>query len=206
MHVYHFSEDPTIERFEPRPSPVRTDLSPVVWAIDEWHAPMYYFPRDCPRIMLWPLQTNTPEDWQRWFGASEARMLAHIEWAWLERIRTTALYRYAFDGDGFEDLLDAGMHVSREAVTPASVKPVRNLLEALRAGNVELRCSNGSRRCEARGEPRCTRRGSGCGTRLGGSRAEVRRRPGARGRSRGRTSMTRRRGCSRTLECTRRGA
>ena len=32
---------------------------PLVWAIDKWHQPMYRFPRDCPRILLWPRVTTT---------------------------------------------------------------------------------------------------------------------------------------------------
>lgn len=137
--LYHFSEDPTIERFEPRGLEARPGLEARVWAIDEWHAPMYYFPRDCPRILLWALPSTSEADRERWFGASEARMLAYIEWAWLERMRTASLYRYVFDGARFEDLGDAGMHVSRSAVVPLAVEPVGDLLEALRGGEVELR-------------------------------------------------------------------
>ncbi len=140
MAVYHFSEDGGIERFEPRLAPAHPDIAtPVVWAIDEWHSPMYLFPRDCPRILAWPLPATTEADRERWFGASEARMLAHIEWGWLERMRATTLYRYSLDAGPFEDLHDAGMRVSREAVTPLEVAPVGDLLGALRAAAVELR-------------------------------------------------------------------
>ena len=140
MAVYHFSEDGGIERFEPRPSLARPDIAAsVVWAIDEWHAPMYYFPRDCPRVLLWPLPGTTEADRERWFGASDARMLAHIEWGWLERMRSTVVYRYTFDGLPFRSLDDAGMHVSPEVVTPVSVEPVGDLLTALRQASVELR-------------------------------------------------------------------
>ncbi len=69
----------------------------------------------------------------------EARMLAHIERGWLERLQSTQLFRYAFEAAGFEDLHDAGMHVSREPVVPALVEPVGDLVEALRAAGVELR-------------------------------------------------------------------
>lgn len=140
MPVFHFSEEGGIARFEPRLSPARPDIeAPVVWAIDEWHAPMYYFPRDCPRILLWSLPESTEADRERWFGASNARMLAHIEWGWLERMQSTVLYRYTFDGRSFVNLDDAGMHVSPEVVTPVSVEPVGDLLEALRQASVELR-------------------------------------------------------------------
>ena len=139
MRLYHFSEDPTIERFEPRLMEARPEGEALVWAIDEWHSPMYFFPRDCPRILLWLLPTTSEADRERWFGASEARMLAHIEWGWLERMRTTSLYRYVFDGAEFEDLGDAGMFVSRAVIAPLEVAPVGDLLQALREADVELR-------------------------------------------------------------------
>lgn len=140
MPLYHFSENPTIERFEPRIAEHRRgEVEPLVWAIDDWHQPLYFFPRDCPRILVWPLPSTTNEDRLRWFGASEARMLAHIEWAWLERMRTTQVYRYVFGDDGFEDLHDAGMWVSRQTVEPQAVEPMGDLLEALRWARVELR-------------------------------------------------------------------
>jgi len=137
--LFHFSEEPGIEIFEPRVPAGRPGIDPLVWAIDEWHSPMYFFPRDCPRILLWPLPTTTAADRERWFGASDARILAHVEYAWLERIRTATLYRYLVPPDTFEDLGDAGMHVSRETVHPLAVEPVADLLRSLREAGVELR-------------------------------------------------------------------
>ena len=55
MPLYHFSEDPTIERFVPRAPLARPEVEPLVWAIDEWHQPIYFVPRDCPRVCFWPL-------------------------------------------------------------------------------------------------------------------------------------------------------
>ena len=139
MPLYHFSEDPGIEVFAPHSVEHRPELEPLVWAIDEWHQPMYFFPRDCPRILLWLLSTTSEADRERWFGASSARMLAHIEWDWLERMRSTALYRYTLSEAQFESLNDAGMHVSPATIEPLAVEPVGDLLEALRAADVELR-------------------------------------------------------------------
>src|SRR3990170_1150598 len=92
--LYHFSEEPSIRRFEPRAPLSRSEVEPLVWAIDEWHGPMHLFPRDCPRILIWPLPATTREDRERWWGEREARMVAHIEWAWFKRLRTTRVYRY----------------------------------------------------------------------------------------------------------------
>ncbi|MDF2901263.1 MAG: hypothetical protein K0Q62_1322, partial [Phenylobacterium sp.] len=94
MRLFHFSDDPAIERFEPRPvlvpsarAPGREWLNgPLVWAIDEPHQPMYLFPRDCPRILLWPRPDTTAQDLERWWGGSPCRIIAHVEAAWLERL------------------------------------------------------------------------------------------------------------------------
>jgi hypothetical protein len=100
---------------------------------------MYLFPRECPRILLWPLPTSTPEDVEHWFGRSHARVIAHVEYGWLDQIRSTTLYRYEMPPDTFEDLHDAGMWVSRLRVVPSSVEPVSDLLDALEKSAVELR-------------------------------------------------------------------
>ncbi|MPZ99567.1 MAG: hypothetical protein GEU80_09585 [Dehalococcoidia bacterium] len=138
--LYHFSDDPTIEVFEPRTPAHRPEVQPLVWAIDEWHAPAYFFPRDCPRILVWQVPSTTPEDRERWFDHTDARMIAYLEWDWLERMRSTALYRYTFADEPFESVEgDGWMYVSRETLTPLSVEPVGDLLEALRAAEVEVR-------------------------------------------------------------------
>jgi hypothetical protein len=112
---------------------------PLVWAIDEWHQPLYLFPRECPRILLWPVAATTPEDRAGWFGSSPARMIAHIEREWLGRLEQDNIYRYELPAEAFEPLDDAGMHVSREAVEPLGMELVDDLPGALGATNVELR-------------------------------------------------------------------
>ena len=147
MRLFHFSDDPGIERFEPRPvlvpsarAPGRDWLNgPLVWAIDDWHQPMYLFPRDCPRILLWPRPETTAEDRELWWGGSTCRMIAHVEEAWLERLSSGAVIRYEFPIDTFESLDDAGMWVSRRAVTPLAVAEIGDLPCALRDQGVELR-------------------------------------------------------------------
>lgn len=111
---------------------------PLVWAIDAWHQPMYLFPRDCPRILLWPLTTTTLED-RRAHWTTPRRMIAYIERGWLNRLSETVLYRYALPGEEFQSLDDAGMWVSRSAVTPADVKEIADLPKALDDADVELR-------------------------------------------------------------------
>lgn len=137
--LYHFSEDPRITAFEPRTPAHRPEVRPLVWAIDAWHAPMYFFPRDCPRILYWPLPGTTGEDRARWWGERDAHMIACAEWAWLARMQTATLYRYTLPPESFDDLNDAGMFVSHETVVPRAIEPVHDLLGALREARVELR-------------------------------------------------------------------
>jgi hypothetical protein len=138
--LYHFSEDASIASFVPHRAKTSIVADPLVWAIDAWHAPMYYFPRDCPRACFWPGPHTTEEDRRTWFGHMQARMVIAVEAAWLERIRTTSLYRYLLPADSFE-LHDAtaGHWVSRQIVTPLAVEPVGDLLSTLAGAEVELR-------------------------------------------------------------------
>jgi hypothetical protein len=146
MRLFHFSDNPGIASFRPRPvavpsrrAPGRDWLNgPLVWAIDEPHQPMYLFPRDCPRILLWPRADTTADDLDRWFGDRTCRMIAYIEEAWAERLRTATLYRYDLPHEGFESLDDAGMWVSRQDVTPIRMDALSDLPAALRADGVEL--------------------------------------------------------------------
>lgn len=145
--LFHFSDDESIDVFVPRPVTVPSKRAPgmewlngpLVWAIDEWHQPMYLFPRDCPRILLWPTDSTREEDVTDYFGGSNARMAAYIEEAWLPRLKTETLHRYEFPQDSFQSLGDAGMWVSRDSVRPVRRTVVRNLPRALESNDVELR-------------------------------------------------------------------
>ncbi len=139
MPVYHFSEDPGIAEFVPRAPLAHPDTEPFIWAIDAWHAPLYYMPRDCPRVCFWPLPTTTPEDRERFFSSVSGRMVIAIEAAWYERLVKTALYRYTFDDASFFPTHDHGVHLSRETARPKRVEHVGNLMERLTASDIELR-------------------------------------------------------------------
>jgi hypothetical protein len=146
MDLFHFSERGDIARFEPRPVEVPAPRGPgqdwlngpLVWAIDAWHQPMYLFPRDCPRILLWPTEATTLEDRERWWGGSQATMIAHIERGWLDAFEQARVFRYRLPAESFESLSDAGMWVSRVAVEPAERVVIDDLGRALGAAEVEL--------------------------------------------------------------------
>jgi hypothetical protein len=147
MRLFHFGDDPDIAIFEPRPVRVSAPRragedwlnGPLVWAIDAWHQPMYLFPRECPRILLWPTPRTTDEDRRRLWGDSASRIIAHIERSWFERFKACTIHRYEFDGASFESLNDAGTWVSRASVTPRSVTRLDDLPGELKAQDVELR-------------------------------------------------------------------
>jgi hypothetical protein len=138
--LYHFSEDATIRRFEPHRAPTSALDDELVWAIDEWHAPMYYVPRQCPRACFWAGEQTTEADRARWLAGGDERMVICIEAAWLERVRSTTLYRYTMPPETFETMdHDGGHWVSRVPVTPLAIEPMPDLLVALTQANVELR-------------------------------------------------------------------
>lgn len=147
MRLFHFSEDAGLTRFTPRPARIASERpagrewlnGPLVWAIDEAHQPLYLFPRDCPRILLYPTPATTPDDRDRWWGTRTCRMIAHIEWAWFERFRTGRLFRYELPPAAFEDLDDTGMWVARTELQPIGVETVEDLPAALVEQGVELR-------------------------------------------------------------------
>lgn len=143
MALYHFSEDPTIERFVPRPPLAHPEVEPLVWAIDPWHQSLYFVPRDCPRVCFWPVESTTPEDYDRFFAYVTDRMVIAVELTWFERLRTTRLYRYTMPAELFESRNDNGMYTSRQTVVPLAVEPLDDLPRRLLEARVELRlCSS----------------------------------------------------------------
>ncbi len=147
MRLFHFSDDPGIAHFEPRPvlqpsprPPGRDWLNgPLVWAIEDRRQAMYLFPRDCPRILLWPTEATTGEDQDRFWQGGSWRMIAYVEQAWLEAIAGSTLYRYDMPTETFESLDDAGMWVSRAPATPLGMQVIDDMPAALAEQGVALR-------------------------------------------------------------------
>jgi hypothetical protein len=140
MKLFHFSENPNITYFEPHVPKTNSKEESFVWAIDEEHAPHYYFPRECPRVAFWTSSETTGDDLIRFFGHTSVNRIIAIETSWLKRIRETELYAYTLPSETFECFdVNAGYYVSRKAVTPLSVDPVGDLLDRLVQTNIELR-------------------------------------------------------------------
>lgn len=139
MYLYHFSEDPYIGIFRPSAPVAHPDTPPHVWAIDEWHSPIYFLPRDCPRVSFWPKTTTTEEDVQGFWMQATGRIVIAIESGWLERVQKTRLFRYKLPNESFESVEDHGVHVSTLAVEPISVDALEDLPLRIAEAGVELR-------------------------------------------------------------------
>jgi hypothetical protein len=120
----------------PRTNPLQP---PAVWAIDRERAPLYWFPRDCPRIAVYPFHEGQRAAFQARFTTSAWRIHA-IESEWLERMRAAQIYRYEFDAAAFSPWEDAnGQWISASEVVPSSVTPMGALLGAHAEAAIELR-------------------------------------------------------------------
>lgn len=147
MRLFHFSEDPVIAKFVPRPVRVAADRpkgqewlnDPLVWAIDEAHQRLYLFPRECPRILLWATPKTTAADVAQWLEGKSAQPLAYIERDWLERVQSAKITRYLLPTATFHDTHDAGMWVSRTTVYPLDKVTLTDLPARLAESGTELR-------------------------------------------------------------------
>ena len=139
--LFHFSEDPTISLFRPHVAVTSSDSEPLVWALDEEHAPSYWFPRDCPRACCWAAEvTPISQAGAALLGLGGARRLHVIESAWLDRVRACQLYAYEFDPVPFQPkIVEAVYWVARCNVAPLTVSPVGDLLSRHVEAGIELR-------------------------------------------------------------------
>lgn len=134
--LWHFSEDPTLEVFHPRAG---GSGEPLVWAVDSRHAPLFWFPRDCPRGCIWPGPATSDEDSERFFGQSGAQRVHVIESAWLEPMRTCRLYAYRFPAAPFRPHEVGGYWVAGETVVALERVEVGDLLVRHAEAGIELR-------------------------------------------------------------------
>jgi hypothetical protein len=134
--LWHFSEDPAIERFVPHVPATNPTQPPLVWAIDDPHAPLFWFPRECPRITFWT-EDGSPADR---LGATTAHRVHAIERGWLDRMRACRLLAYRFEPVGFRPWPEAdGYWVSSDEQRPLGLSPVGDLLARHDERAIELR-------------------------------------------------------------------
>ena len=139
--LWHFSEDPTIEVFRPHRAATALEDDELVWAIDTRHAPMFWYPRDCPRGCAWASARTTPADVERFFGQTDATRIHVIETAWLSAMRTCRLYAYRMPEPTFTRHSVGGYWISTATVEPLEVVEVGDLLQRHADAGIELRIS-----------------------------------------------------------------
>jgi hypothetical protein len=140
--LLHFSEDPTITRFEPHVAATAQQPDAYVWAVDVTNAPSYWFPRQCPRGTAWVGPGTSPVDRDVILGPGGAERVHAIEYGWLDAMRETQLYAYRLDADRFQPLGAPRPHafVATEPVEPLGpAEPVGELLTLHEAAGIELR-------------------------------------------------------------------
>lgn len=137
--LYLLSEDGTHTRFVPHVPQTNPSHPPAVWALDAEHAPLYWFPRNCPRISVWASSPEQQEILTATFQTDASRICA-AESRWLDGIRRARVYRYTFDGSQFAPWAAAeGQYVSGEVVHPQAVEALDDLLALHAEAEVELR-------------------------------------------------------------------
>jgi hypothetical protein len=138
--VYHFSEEPEIRRFRPHVASTKPGTEPLVWAIDAAHAPLYWFPRECPRVTFWAGPETPAVAIDRYLSGDAGGRVHAFESAWLERLRAARLFVYRFPAADFEALAEADGHwIARREVAPLDVEPVGDLLARHAEAGIELR-------------------------------------------------------------------
>jgi len=137
--LWHFSEDRSLGRFRPHAPATNPEARPLVWAVDTRHAPMFWFPRDCPRGCIWPVSATTPEDRERFFGQSAANRVHVTEAGWLGRMRDCRLYAYRLPVAAFRPHEVGGYWVADETVNAIEQVIIGDLLDKHASAGIELR-------------------------------------------------------------------
>lgn len=137
--VYHYSEDGSIRRFAPHVPQTNPGQPASVWAIDADHSPIYWFPRNCPRLSVWARDEEQQARLSEIF-ATEASRISAAETGWMERVRDARLYRYVFDATGFHPWTEAdGQYVTHDVVHPERVDVIDDVLALHATADAELR-------------------------------------------------------------------
>lgn len=137
--VWHLSEDSSLGRFLPRRRAANFMARPLVWAVDTRHAPMFWFPRDCPRGCIWPVSATTPEDREGLFGHSAANRIHVMESGWLRRMQECRLYAYRLPHEAFRPHEVGGYWVADEPVDAIDQVVLDDLVARHADARIELR-------------------------------------------------------------------
>lgn len=140
--LFHFSDDPSITCFEPRPPPSASSgvTDHVVWAVGARLRHNYLLPRDCPRVTFYPGPNSATVDLARLMAGASAGHVVAIETGWMPALRHGRLYQYELPPKTFVPTNEgAGYYISREPVVPLGLLTINDLLGELLACDIELR-------------------------------------------------------------------
>ena len=139
VRLFHFSDDPDIRRFTPHVPRTNPSQPAQVWAIDEHHQSLYWFPRECPRVTVWPRPDEDGQVFSAVFDTTAPRLHA-LEVAWFDRFAAATIHRYELPAPLFRPWSEAtGQWVSTEAVEPLGCESLTGLAERHAAAAIELR-------------------------------------------------------------------
>lgn len=135
--LWHVSENPSIERFEPHRSATASSSEPRVWAVDTRHLPLYWFPRECPRGIFWATPETTQADSAFLQGSGRVHL---VEEGWVDVMRSTRVVAYRLPEETFAaDPEVGGSASSRRAVEPLEVVELGDLVGCHTRAGIELR-------------------------------------------------------------------
>jgi hypothetical protein len=138
--LLHYSENPGITVFRPHVPATSPHHPAMVWAVDEAHAPGFWFPREAPRACCWRDDTPLSDIGRSLLGMGAVDRMHAVECDWFERMRACGMYVYRFDAAPFS-LFDApaGYYSTSETIVPLSVEPIGDLLSLHARAGIELR-------------------------------------------------------------------
>ena len=135
--LWHVSENPSLERFEPHVSATASSSEPRVWAVDTRHLPFYWFPRECPRGTFWATPETTTDDLALLAGSDRVHVVEH---GWVEPMRSVRVVAYRLPEDTFApDREVGGYWLSRDAVEPLELVELGDLVVRHELSGIELR-------------------------------------------------------------------
>jgi hypothetical protein len=141
-HLFHVSQEEDIDLFHLRhASAGEPDLGgAAVWAVDYQRLPDFLTPADCPRVAFGRGEATTYADAARYLDGVEGRVVV-VELEWLDRVRRTPLFVYAFDRTPAWRAVGpkGGLHACREPVAPVECIRIGNPASALMALGADLR-------------------------------------------------------------------